>query len=463
MMIHLSTYCTKKSIILFFVILMFNLAFTKSKVKPNIIYILADDLGFGDLGCYGQKIIQTPNIDKLCKEGMKFTNHHSGSTVCAPSRACLLTGLHTGHVSVKGNGNVKLKPDNQEITIARLLKNIGYHTAMIGKNGLGCNGINPGFANKKGFDHFYGFNSHEAAHYYYPPFVFRNGDKVVFPNNKLHHGDTYIHDEFMKEIMTYLDDRSKEKKPFFLHYAALIPHASLVVPDEWVEKYRGKVEEHEPLVSPKRASHYTKCNEPVATFAGMVSRLDWEIGQIMKKLDDLGIAENTLVIFSSDNGPHQEGGKDASWLESSGGLRGHKRDLYEGGVRVPMIAHWPGHIQAASESNHLSAFWDVMPTLCELTGAVPPSNIDGISFLPTLLGLEKQKQHEYLYWFYKNNGGKRAVLTHKWKAVKLAGKPTMLFSVTDLYETKNLASENLETVKELEELFKRASAPIISN
>lgn len=434
-----------------------SLASAKESPRPNIIYILADDLGYGDLGCYGQKIVHTPHIDKLCKEGMKFTNHYSGSTVCAPSRASLLTGLHTGHVSVKGNGNVQLKNDDEEITIARVLKNAGYHTTMIGKNGLGCKGINPGFAQLKGFDYFYGFNSHEAAHHYYPPLVYRNGEKVEFPNNKLHTGDTYIHDEFLKEIGQYLEQRQQDKTPFFLHYAALIPHASLVVPDKWVAKYRGKVTEEKPE---SFGRHYAECYEPKATFAGMVNRLDWEVGEIMKKLDALGLAENTLVIFASDNGPHQEGGKNATWLNSTAGLRGYKRDLFQGGIHVPMIAHWPGQIAPGSVTNHLSAFWDVMPTLCDLTGATPPDKIDGISFFPTLMGHEAQPKHDYLYWTYPSRGRQEAALTDKWKAVKVGKKPIMLFSVEDVYEKQDLAADNPNIVKEFRAIFKEAKTPL---
>jgi arylsulfatase A-like enzyme len=427
--------------------------------KPNIIYILADDLGYGDLGCYGQEVIQTPNIDRLCSEGMKFVRHYSGSTVCAPSRASLFTGQHSGHGWVRANGNVKLREGEQDITLAQVLKDVGYHTAMVGKSGLGCN-TDPGHANRKGFDFFYGFPGHGAAHYYYPPKIFRNGEKIVFPNNEKHTGDTYIHDEFMKEIMNYLDERGKDGPPFFLHYAALIPHASMVAPEEWVAKYRDKVDEA-PLYE---GGHYSRCEEPKATFAGMVSRLDWEIGEIMKKLEQMGLAENTLVIFASDNGAHQEGGANPKYFNSSGGQRGLKRDLFEGGVHVPMIAHWPGKIKAGSTSDHLSAFWDVMPTLCELTGATAPQQIDGLSFLPTLLGEGEQKQHDYLYWEFYAQGGKRAALTHQWKAVQLnmneSGDSILLFNLhADGAEEHDVAAQHPEVVQQFEQIFKQAHTP----
>ncbi|WP_222847002.1 arylsulfatase [Pontiella desulfatans] len=439
-------------------LLVFAVAGACAAAKPNIIYILADDLGYGDLGCYGQQEIQTPNIDALCREGMKFTNHHSGSTVCAPSRSCLLTGQHTGHTWVRANGNFQMREDGEDITLARVLKSAGYHTAMVGKSGTGCN-TDPGHANRKGFDHFFGFNGHGAAHHYFPPEVYRNEQPVKFPNNTKHTGDTYIHDEFMKEIMGYLDGRAKDGRPFFLHYAALIPHASLVAPEEWVAQYRGKVKEE------KQGARggYAKCDEPKATFAGMVSRLDWEVGEIMNKLEELGMAENTLVMFASDNGPHSAGGNQAEWFNSNGDLRGEKRDLFEGGVRVPMIAHWPGRIPAGTTSDHLSAFWDVLPTLCELTGAKPPKNIDGISFLPTLLGQGGQGRHDYLYWEFYEKGGKRAALTHRWKAVQLnmfkGGDPVLLFAAADRAEENNVASSHPEVVAEFLEIFNEAHSP----
>jgi arylsulfatase A-like enzyme len=425
--------------------------------RPNIIYILADDLGYGDLGCYGQKIIETPNIDRLAKNGMKFTNHYSGSTVCAPSRACLLNGQHTGHVYVRANGDgLQMRQDPADITIARVLKNAGYHTAMIGKSGTGCD-TELGQSNRKGFDYFFGFNTHKGAHHYYPPKVYRNSEEVLFPNNHLHHGDTYIHDIFIKEVKGYIEQH--QDKPFFLHYAALIPHASLSAPEEWVDKYRGKVDE----AAPVKGGHYAACKEPKATFAGMVSRLDWEVGEIMKKLKVLGLDKNTLVMFASDNGPHSAGGNRADWFDSNSELRGEKRDLFEGGVRVPMIAHWPEKIQASSTTDHMSAFWDVMPTLCDLIETECPPT-DGISFLPTLLGRSNQKQHDYLYWEFYEKGGKRAALTHRWKAVQLnmskGGDPIMLFNLdNDLSESKDLAKQYPEVIDQFKMIFDEAHTP----
>lgn len=428
---------------------------------PNIIYILADDLGYGDLGCYGQKTIKTPHLDQLAKNGIRFTNHHSGSTVCAPSRACLMTGLHTGHVSVRGNGNFQLPPDPKEPIIARILKKAGYHTAMIGKSGTGCN-VQPGHPNQKGFDHFFGFNGHKAAHRYYPPLVFRNAEEVHYPGNKGKTGDTYIHDVFLKEIHTYLDQRAKAKQPFFLHYAALIPHADVTAPEKWVSQYRGKVGKE----TPSKGGHYVACPTPKATTAAMISRLDWEVGEIIKQLNDLGLTENTLIMFSSDNGPHSVGGRKPKDFDSSGPYKGHKRDLYEGGVRVPFIASWPGKIAPGTTSDHLSAFWDILPTFCELTKQPLPENIDGLSLLPTLLGKShEQKKHRYLYWEFYEKGGRRAALTQEWKAVQLnlskkkPGSIEIYNIKNDPGEEKNLAKKHPKVVKQFEDIFAEAHSP----
>lgn len=422
--------------------------------KPNIIYILADDLGYGDLGAYGQAVIQTPNLDQLAAEGMRFTQHYAGSSVCAPSRSCLLTGKHTGHTWVRSNGEVQLRPDPEDPTIATVLKQAGYRTAMIGKSGTGGY-TTIGHANEKGFDYFFGFHNHKAAHRYFPPEVYRNSEVVKFPGNAGKSGDTYIHDEFFKEVMGYLEEH--KDGPFFLHYATLLPHSDLAVPEEWVDQYRGKVKE-QPLRNPKIDS------EKQATFAGMVSRLDWEVGEIMKKLKELGIDRNTVVMFSSDNGPHSEGGNKAAWFDSNGPLRGEKRDFYEGGVRVPMIARWPGRIPARTTTNHLSAFWDVMPTLSDLTGAACPEDTDGISFLPTLLGKNGQKEHDYLYWEFYEQGGKRAARKGNWKAVQLnmdkGGNPIELYDLeSDLGETTNLAAQHPELVSQFEKIFAKAHTP----
>lgn len=423
-----------------------------SKNQPNIIYILADDLGYGDLGCQGQEIIKTPNIDQLAKDGMRFTNHHSGSTVCAPSRSSLLTGQHTGHIEVRGNGNYEMLPGT--ITVGNILQNAGYHTALIGKSGTGCQ-CSIGSVNTFGFDYFFGFLSHGAAHSYFPDKVYRNSEEEVYPNNggtKTFAGDTYIQDVFLQEVKNYITMHKNE--PFFLNYSTLLPHAQLYAPEEFKKPYFGLFNE-----VPYTGNSYSHCADPKATFAGMVSRLDWEVGEILQLVKKLGLEDNTMVIFASDNGPHSAGGHDAQRFNSNGDLRGEKRDLYEGGINVPFIVKWPGKIKTGTTTNQLSAFWDFLPTMCDLVNAKTPENIDGISFLPTLLGNDSaQRQHEYLYWEFHEQGGKIAVLKDGWKAVRLQAKkgnnPLELYHLKiDPAEENNVADQYPDIVKEMEVLM----------
>ncbi len=424
--------------------------------KPNIIYVLADDLGYGDLGCYGQEVIKTPCIDRMAAEGLKFTEHYAGSTVCAPSRACLLTGKHTGHVHVRGNGDITLRPSPKDITVAERLQAAGYHTAMIGKASVGCNGVPPELPNEKGFDYFFGYLNHVDAHHYFPERLYRNGEEIAYPDNELHEGTHYSHDLFYEDVMRYLDEH--QEGPFFLHWSMQIPHASLYAPEEWKAMYRSQFEE-EPVVQ----RHYRSEPEPRTTFAAMVSRMDWEVGQLLDKLKELGIAENTLVIFTSDNGAMHEGGHDRFFFDSSGPLRGGKRDLYEGGIRVPHIAWWPGTVTPGTETAHTSAFWDFKATACDLADTAMPEKTDGISFLPTLCGrADAQDEHEYLYWEFHEQGGKRALRFGNWKAVQLSMsqrpfEPIELYDLdTDLAEENDLAAEHPDIVAQAEALFAEA-------
>ncbi|MCT4648185.1 MAG: arylsulfatase [Carboxylicivirga sp.] len=405
---------------------------------PNIIYILADDLGYGDVGCYGQDIINTPNIDMLAAEGMRFTQHYSGSTVCAPSRSALLTGQHTGHTYVRGNGAFQLRNDSLDITIATHLRDAGYYTATIGKAGTGCN-CDVGQPNQKGFDYFFGFLGHGAAHTYFPEFVYRNKEKIYFPDNggfKTWSGNTYIQDIFIEEVLGYIEKH--KEGPFFLHYATLLPHAQMYAPEKFKKDYQGEFPE-------KRfeGKHYGTCEDPNATTAGMINRLDWEVGKIIKKLKELGIDKNTIVMFASDNGPHNVGGRDAQFFKSSGPYRGIKRDLYEGGIRVPFIIRWPGVVEPGTVSDHVSAFWDVMPSLLDIAGIEPSTNTDGISFYPTLKG-ETQKEHKYLYWEFHERGTSQAVRIGKWKGVRrdirYGNMEIELYDLdNDVSETNNIA------------------------
>lgn len=426
--------------------------------KPNIIFVLADDLGYGDLGCYGQEVIQTPHIDRMAAEGMRFTRHYAGSTVCAPSRACFLTGQHTGHVHVRGNGDHQLRPSPQDRTVAEYLQEAGYHTAMIGKASTGCI-TTPEQPNAKGFDHFFGYLTHRGAHHYFPEKLYHNGQAIHYPENERHEGSHYSHDLFLEDTMRYLEEH--RDGPFFLHWSMQIPHASLYAPEDWMAKYRGQFEEE-----PTEQGHYRSEEEPRTTFAAMVSRMDWEVGQLMDKLQELGIAENTLVLFSSDNGAMHEGGHDRFFFDSSGPLKGGKRDLYEGGIRVPLIAWWPGRIAAGAESDHVSAFWDFLPTACDVAGIEAPEGLDGLSYLPTLLDeQDAQEQHDHLYWEFHEQNGKRAVRFGDWKAVqvRMAERPFAdieLYNLAeDLAEAHDVAQDHPEIVERARELMNTAHTP----
>ena len=439
--------------------------------SPNVIYILVDDLGYGDLGCYSQKIIQTPNLDRMAAEGMRFTDHYAGSTVCAPSRCVLMTGKHTGHSTVVNNaetdrstvpmgdrgaaGQMPLREG--EITVARLARRAGYRTACIGKWGLGSRN-STGDPNKAGFDHFFGYYDQRDAHFFYIDWLWRNGDPIELKDNpKLH--DRYSHDLLFEESVKWIE--SNRNHPFFLYLTFTIPHAELIVPEDSMQPYEG-IQERGPWgnvkaeyrIERKQWGLYNACEKPHQTFAGMVSRLDRDVGRLLDLLQRLHIAERTLVMFSSDNGPHSEGGADPSFFKSAGPLRGGKRSLHEGGIRVPFIAWQPGKIEAGISSSHVSAFWDVMPTLCELLNIEsPPADTDGISFLPTLYGKGTQKQHEYLYWRY---GGSQAVRRGKWKAVGNDKKVSLFDLETDIGERTNLASRHPQLAAELKTLFGQA-------
>jgi arylsulfatase A-like enzyme len=429
--------------------------------RPNIIFILADDLGYGDLSCYGQKNFTTPQLDRLAAEGMRFTQHYCGSTVCAPSRACLLAGQHTGHVYQRANGNLAFRPDPQDLCIARLLKDAGYQTAMIGKSGLSCRTANQHHPNEKGFDHFFGFLSHSAAHRQFPKSLIRDGKCVRYADNQGKEGAEYAGDLFLADTLAYIDEHAGGE-PFFLHLSFTQPHADLAVPAKWRDPFVGKFEET-PFQGGAGAEGYRAESHPKATFAGMVTHLDDAVGQVLAKLREKGIAQNTLVLFANDNGAMSEGGWSREYFNSSGPLRGGKRDMYEGGIRTPLIAWWPGRIAAGATSDHVSAFWDFVPTACELAGAEAPADTDGLSYLPTLLGrAAEQRRHDYLYWEFYEQGGKQAVRRGSWKAVRLnALDPEK--AVVELYdldhdrgEKDNVAAAHPDIVSQLTALMREA-------
>jgi len=442
---------------------------TEKPKQPNIIYILADDLGYGDLGCYGQTKIETPNLDRMAAEGMIFTQHYSGSTVCAPSRCVLMTGKHTGHAFIRGNK--EYKPEGQhpmkaeEVTVAEMLKKEGYVTGAFGKWGLGFVGTE-GDPNNQGFDEFFGYNCQREAHRYYPDHLWHNENKVDLEGNDFTNTITYAANVIHEQALKFLEDN--KDKPFFLYYPSTIPHAELIIPEgEMINKYRGKFEEA-PFINENPGANYGDeqfsvmqyCSqpEPHTTFAAMVSLLDKQVGEVIAKVKELGIEDNTIIMFSSDNGPHMEGGADPEFFNSNGGLRGFKRDLYEGGVRAPMIVWWPNKVEPGSKSSHISAFWDIMPTFADLAGLTAPENIDGISFLSALTGKE-QKQHDHLYWEFHEQGGKQAVRKGDWKLVKLdvfdESKTRLeLYNLaSDPSEQTEVSSEYPEIVSELQAIM----------
>lgn len=464
-----------RKIILFSVV---SLMFTacqnqqKNKVepqKPNIVYILADDLGYGDLSCYRQQRFSTPNIDKLAETGIKFTQHYSGSTVCAPSRSSLMTGQHTGHTFIRGNK--EWQPEGQypleaeAYTLAEALKEAGYATGAFGKWGLGYPG-SEGDPNNQGFDEFFGYNCQRLAHNYYPYHLWHNQDKIVLEGNRGSQTGQYAPDIIHEQALKFLENN--KDKPFFMFYPTTIPHAELFAPEKYLEKHRGKYDpekEYDGVDDGKnfRLGPYGSQPESHAAFAAMINVLDDCVGEIVSKLKELGVYENTIIIFTSDNGPHLEGGADPDYFNSNGIFRGYKRDLYEGGIRVPMLAVWEGKIIPGTVTDHASAFWDVFPTVAEITGAKTPENMDGISFLPTLLDQsDRQKQHDYLYWEFHEQGGRKALRKGEWKLVNYnvfdPGKTTTeLYSIkSDPGEQNNVADKYPELVKEFETLMNLA-------
>lgn len=449
--------------------------------KPNIIYILADDLGYGDLSCYGQQKFETPNIDRLAAEGMLFSQHYAGTTVCAPSRSALMTGLHTGHTYVRGNRSVNEGqyplPDSALI-LPELLKQAGYVTGAFGKWGLGYPG-SEGDPLRQGIDEFFGFNSQTLAHNYYPWELWHNKERVILKENEGEKRGIYAPELIHEKALAFIEQN--KDTAFFLFVPSILPHAELLAPEaymaqfgeksspeppyEFISKfapetpYEGTDDMNEPRF---KTGDYGSQAYPHAAFAAMVTVLDDQVGEIMDKVKELGLAEHTLIIFTSDNGPHLEGGADPDFFNSNGPFRGYKRDLYEGGIRVPMIASWPGKIRAGSETDHISAFWDVLPTLSTIAEIEIPQDTDGISFLPLLLDKGEQQEHDYLYWEFHEQGKKQAVRMGKWKAVKteIADNPDGPIELYDLAvdagEEQNLADQHPEVVQEMERIMQEA-------
>ncbi len=425
--------------------------------KPSIILIVADDLGYGDLGCYGQTRIKTPNLDKLAAEGVRFTSFYAGSTVCAPSRAALMTGRHSGHAGIRGNaGNQALAA--QELTVAEVLKQAGYSTGLIGKWGLGDAGSS-GVPSRKGFDEFLGYLDHIHAHDYYTDRLWHHDPRTGYDDwqrlgeNSAGRKGRYIPDLLTTAALNFLrinqPDRVNHYRPLFLYLATTIPHANN---EEGSRTGNG-------MQVPSDAPYSDEpWPQPEKNKAAMITRMDADIGKLMAKLRELKIDDNTVVFFTSDNGPHKEGGVDPKFFQSAGPLRGIKRDLYEGGIRVPLIVRWPKHIKPGQVSDLSFAFWDLLPTASEIAGAKPPEKIDGISMLPALLGRPQTNQHDFLYWEFHERGFQQAVRMGDWKAVRpQAGEPLELYDLrTDLGEKQSVAQQHPEIVAKIEDYLKTA-------
>jgi arylsulfatase A len=423
---------------------------------PNIIFIQADDLGYGDLSGYGQSRFQTPSIDRLAKNGIRFTNYYAGTTVCAPSRGSLMTGLHTGHSWVRGNlAGMSLRDEDR--TIAATLREGGYRTALIGKWGLG-ESDSPGRPDRKGFEYSFGYLSQTHAHRQFTDHLYRNAQRVEVGQ------DEYSNDLFTRETMSFIE--KQDNRPFFVYLNYTVPHAELRVPDDSMQTYKGKFPET-PFANAAADARQTGPDEPSlgyrsqpephAAFAAMITRMDRDVGRIVDLLRTRGLAERTLVIFTSDNGPHKEGGADPDFFSSSGGLRGIKRDMYEGGIRVPMIATWPGVIPAGSTSDYAAAHWDWFPTFAELAGLPAPTGLDGVSIVRALRGAP-QPAHEFMYWEFHERGFQQAVRMGNWKAVRLAkDQPLELYDLTtDRSEKINVASQHADVVARIEAYLKNA-------
>ncbi len=425
-------------------------------VHPNIVLILADDLGYGDLGCYGQKRIATPNLDRLAAQGIRFTQFYAGSTVCAPSRNVLMTGQDTGHCLIRGNAKLSLRP--QDVTVAQVLKEAGYATGAIGKWGIGEEG-SAGRPTQKGFDTFFGYIDQTHAHNYYPTFLVRDDARVPLPNVVPHPGPygqgvatrkvVYSDDLFLTEALAFVDRHRGQ--PFFLYLPFTLPHANDEAGDRGMEiPTLGRYADRD-WPAPEKAK------------AAMITRLDDDVGKILAELQKLGLADDTIVIFTSDNGPHAEGGVDPAFFDSGGPLRGIKRDLYEGGIRVPLIVRWPGHIASGAVSEHIAYFGDFMATAAAIAGVRPPADTESISFLPTLLGRPReQRPHPYLYWELYERRSAQAVRMGAWKAVRIPmiTGPIQLFDLAaDVGERHDVAVQHPDEVARMSAIMQEAHVP----
>jgi arylsulfatase A-like enzyme len=455
-----------------FLLILLSSTFSKALDKPNVIYILADDLGLGDLSIYGQKKFTTPNIDRIGTEGLRFTAHYSGNTVCSPSRAVLMTGQQPGTVYLRGNVTEnKVAPLDPKLTVLpEIFKAAGYTTGAYGKWGLGYTHVE-GNANPltHGFDEFVGWKSQTIAHTYYPTSYVHNGKEKPLKKGQ------YVHDIIMNHAMQFIESNAKSKTPFFCYIPTAVPHAAMHAPEELHSKWRKKYPQFDKIIGKYRihggdgTDTVPDVINPIAGFGAMIENLDNQIGDILALLDHYEISDNTLVIFASDNGAHREGGHDPRFWNSTGSLRGMKRDMHEGGIRTPMLARWPAIINPGHTTDHISAFWDILPTMAELTKQPIPQNIDGISFLPLLRG-DKQKKHDFLYFEFCKGDNQtifsQAVRKGTWKAYRRANRgggmsPLEIYNLTDdPFEEKDLAKDQPEIVKEMVAIIDKAHTPL---
>ena len=434
--------------------------------RPNVVFFLADDLGWGDLGCYGQMKIRTPAIDRLAADGMRFTQAYAGNAVCAPSRCCLMTGKHPGHAHVRNNrqwkpdqkwsGQIPLPAD--AVTLPKLFQAAGYATGAMGKWGLGSP-ENTGDPARQGIGHFFGYYCQAHAHNHYPEYVWRKGEKVPLDGNTgAATGKQYTQDLFEAEALKFVRDH--KDGPFFLYMPFTIPHLALQAPDDALAEYRGKFPE-----TPYRGKAYQHHDTPRAAYAAMVTRMDRTVGRVMDLLKELKLDDNTIVVFSSDNGAiHGYAGTDAKFFGSIGELRGMKGSLYEGGIRVPLIVRWPGQVKPGTTSDLPVAFWDLLPTLCDAAGIDSPKSLDGVSIVPTLTGKGDQARHEFFYWEFPSYGGQQAVRAGKWKLVRQnLTKGPSAFELYDLEadpgESKDVAADHPDVVKRLEAIAREQHTP----
>lgn len=443
----------------------FALPAPAAEKKPNIVLIVADDLGCFELGCYGQTKIKTPAIDKLAEGGTKFTHFYAGCAVCAPSRCALMTGKHMGHARVRTNVQFKKGEEGQfpiradELTVTELLKAQGYATGAMGKWGLG-NWDTDGSPMKHGFDLFFGYNCQAHAHSHYPKHIYRNGEKIELKENDGVTGKQYTQDMFEAEALAFIEKH--KEKPFFLYLPFIVPHVALQVPDDSLDEYKGKLGA-DPAYDGKKGG-YLPHPAPRAAYAAMVTRMDRSVGRIVEKLKALGLEKDTLVLFTSDNGPtHNAGGADSDFFNSAGKLRGLKGSLYEGGIRVPLVAYWPGTIKPGTVDQRFY-FPDFLPTLCEFAGAKVPDKLDGISFRPALLGGANQREHEFLYWEFPSYGGQQAVIEGNWKAVrqnlaKGAVKTELYNLAKDESEKEDVSVKHPDVLARLEKRLKDEHVP----